>query len=206
MVFVVGGWIYSNLVSVPNEGRQLENTLNAAYNNTQIELGNCLDKSAQAAGVAEGLTRAQAEILTKAVTGRYRDANGNSTSADGALGRGAYFSAIQEAYPDLKDTGKAFQDVMVIVTSCRDAYNNQQKNLQVMIASYSNWKDVRTPADMWGKSGFPSNTLRAAPPGYDGEVLTGESALTRMRSVIVVKGAGKAYDTGVLDDQKPFGS
>jgi hypothetical protein len=201
VIVLVGIMVINSNLGIRRDGEKLQNMLNAQYSNTQIELGNCLDKSRTAAGVATALSKSQRDILTAAVTGRYQDAKtGASTASQGAAQQKAFVSAVVEAYPDLTMVSQTFNRVLEVVTGCRDVYNGTQQKLQVMIASFEDWKDDKGIMNWWGKSRFPSHGLEARDPGYGG-IAYGQAALDRMKSVIVVKDAGDAYRNGELKDQ-----
>ena len=202
LVIFLGAWLYHNMVTVENQGERLQNELEAEYRNTQAELSSCTEETRRAVNTAEALTDAQIEILEAAVTGRYQDDQGNSTSASGALGQGALFSAVLEAYPDLTPTGQTFQQVMAIITGCIGDFNDRQMALSNRIAAFENWRDSAGLVNFIGKGQFPTDDLEAT---IGDSTVNGQAALDRMRSLVLTGDAIASYEEGELQETDLFG-
>ena len=187
---------FSIKVHITNAGNTKEQDLNAQYNTNIGQLSNCITQIRETAGVAKGQTAAFDEIMLDAVKGRY------DQGSTAQVGQGALFSAIHEAYPDLTQLGKTFDNVMTVVRGCRQDYQDDQAKLQDMIAKFEQWRTGHFWVRHLG-GGFPNDNLIAQ---KGSEVLHGKDALDQMRVIVVVSDATNAYQTGELTPEDPFGT
>jgi hypothetical protein len=181
---------------VTNKGNVKQTALNAQYEKNINYLSDCIVRIREAAGITQGQTEALDQIITNAVKGRYEE--GSSAQ----VGGGQLFSAITEAYPDLSGLSASFDRVLTIATGCRFDYRDEQTSLQSRIADFDSWRLGSWVARTFGGE-YPTDNLIAR-KGDD--VLTGDQALVQMRNVVVVGDASKAYETGELKAEDPFGA
>jgi hypothetical protein len=188
LLFLIIWWSIGN--GVTNKGNRLEQGLNAQYKSNVGQLSNCLDKSQQAAGVAKGETAAFDKVITDAMLGRY----GATDSAN--VDSGKFFSAVHEAYPDLSQVGNTFNNVLDVVTGCREDYQHYQEKMASMVNNFNTWRTASWTSRHFAK-GFPNDNLQAGK-------FTGKDALTQMNVVVSVQAAQDAYNTGTLTSQNLF--
>lgn len=181
--------------SVRNEGRTQELALTRQFKDTQVRYGQFRTSVYDQLSIANAKRDAMDKILVDAVTGRY-DKKGGS----GAVDHQAVFSAIVEAYPDLKGLD-IYDKIIVQIQAGREAFAKDQEQLQDMIRSYNQWRTTGSllhPTFVdW--AGFPSNSLEAR---IGQKVYRGTEALDKMSQVIVGSDTHEIFDSGT---DKPLG-
>lgn len=182
--FTVLGLINSNR----NEGIRLESTINAQYQSNQNSLSTFITSFYETLGIADRKSEQLDRILTDAVTGRYGD--DGLQSPDGAL-----FSAITEAYPDLKGLD-TYDQIIDLIKSGRKEYQGKQDKLLDMIKEYDIWRTKGFIRNMFLENYFPSKYLVAR---VGGQEWTGKEALAKMRQIVVTKQATRAYETNEME-------
>lgn len=132
------------------------------------------------------------QILTDAVKGRYESSGGFSA-------KGAFFSAISEAYPDL--SGLAIYDKLsTYVAAGRTSYRDVQDKLLDMLRAYDLWQGTGFVRSMVVRAmGFPSERLEARLPG---KIARGKEARDQMYIIVLASEAAKAYETGKMEPLK----
>ena len=197
LVLLVSWFALSN--SVTNTGNKHEADLNAQYLDNQNYLSDCITKIRESASIVKGNTAAFDQIMTDAVKGRYDDPN---SSAQGAVGRGQLFSALSEQYPDLSGNTQLFDKMLTVAVGCRTDYRGKQSAMASKLQAYDTWRTGSWTARTFA-SGFPNDNLVAT---IGTEEYTGKDALKKMRQIILVSDAAKAYETGQLQPEDPFGT
>lgn len=201
IVVVVIGLItwFSVTNGVKNAGYQKEKDLNAQYNININTLSDCMVRIRESAGTVKAQTEAVNVVLENAVKGRY---DGELSSAQAKPGPNTLFSAMHEAYPDLSSVAGGYDKVLIVINGCRTDYRGMQDKMQKMISDYESWR-VGSWTTRTFASGFPSSELKAK---KGNAVLKGEEALAQMETVVAVKEATSAYDSGELKAEDPFGT
>lgn len=173
--------------SIRNEAVNREVALSAAYQQNQNHLSAFISEFYESVGIADRKSEQMNRILTDAVTGRYGD---DGFSADGAL-----FSAIAEAYPDLRGLD-AYDRVMDTIRAGRADFKNKQDGLLDQLRSYDSWRKqgiIRS----WALDHYaPSNNLVAR---VGNQRFTGDEALEKMYDIVLIRDATRAYETGEME-------
>ena len=197
--FVLGFAFYaiSTYTSIRNEGRRQELALTAEYKAVQVNYGQFRTSFYDQIGIAREKRDAMDKILVDAISGRY-DKPGSPQIDSGKL-----FSAVQEAYPDLKGLD-IYDKILTFVQQGREKFAQDQNHLQSMIQSYNEWRTTGSFLHpMFAGWLFPSNSLEAR---IGDKVYRGQEALDKMSSVIVGADTGAIFDSGVdkpLDPNAP---
>lgn len=196
LVFVMGiVGVISTYTNTRNDGRKQELALTQQWKGTQVRYGQFRTSIYDQLSIAREKRDALDKIIVDAVTGRY-----DKEGAAGAVDQGKLFSAISEAYPDLKGVD-IYDKIIVQIQAGRQAFAKDQEQLQDMIRSYNSWRTTGSflhPTIVeW--CGFPSNTLEAQ---VGGKVYHGQEALDKMSAVIVGSDTSQIFDSGV---DKPLG-
>ena len=173
---------------VTNSGNKQEAALSGQYDTNQAELSSCLQRIETAAGTTTQQTEAMTNALTAAVKGRYEGLQSN---------QGAMFSGMVEDYPELAPYDDAFARAFNVIDGCQQDYQSTQSKLRDMVREYDAWRTGSWTVRQFGDGEFPSNNLKA--DGY-----TGESALVKMRALVVTSEASEAYETGELEIEDPW--
>lgn len=181
--------------NIVNTGNTKEVALNAQYVDNQNYLSDCIVRIRESAGVAKGQRDALDEIITDAVKGRY------DQGSSAQVGQGALFSAITEAYPDLSALSGTFDKVLVVVNGCRTDYRGKQTQLLSMLKDFDTWRIGSWTVRTFGGSNFPDENLQAQ---IGKNITTGKEALIQMKTIVLVKDASGAYETGTLTPEDPF--
>lgn len=189
-VVVVGLSFYGYLNGLRSEGVRRETQLSAQYLSNQNYLSSYVSGFYEQLGVAGLKSDKMDQILLDAVKGRY-EKNG------GFAPNGAFFSAIVEAYPDVKGLN-VFDKIVDYVSAGREGYRATQDKLLDMLRSYDAWR-----GDGFVQSylvervlGVPSKRLEAR---IGDQTLIGPDARNKMYQIVLASDAKKAYETGVMD-------
>jgi hypothetical protein len=191
MVVSVGGLTcYGYANDLRNEGIQLETSLTAQYASNQNELSTYISTFYEQLGLANRKSAVMDTILTHAVQGRYGE--------NGFSAKGAFFSAVQEAYPDLTSNLAVYDKIMDHVSSGRQAFKGKQDQLLDRVRNYKNWLDQGfVQHSIIQFFGFPSDRLEAKVGGKT--LAAGRIALAQMENIIVTGSTVEAYTTGRQD-------
>lgn len=195
MVALVGVSLYEYTNSVRNEGIGHELSLSAQYQDNQNELSTFISNFREQMGISERKSEKIHDILVGAVKGRYESQNGNV-----GYGKGSpFFSAIMEAYPDLKGLDM-YDKVASLVSSGREAYKAKQSKLLDQLRAYDNWrKQGFVRSWLVNQLGFPSDNLEAR---IGTKVSRAKDARDQMYLIVLASDAKNAYETGTLEPLK----
>lgn len=184
------GLIYGKFNGLHNSGVGQEQSLSTQYQDNQNELSNTTLKIKETLGVASAKSDALDKVLTNAVVGRYHA----ESSATGAVdGNAKMFSAVVEAYPDLKGLD-TYDKVIDTINAGRDAYKNKQSKLLDMVRRYKTWQHTGLIDEkLISLAGFPSNDLTAR---VGTRVTHGQEALDQIETIILDADTQQAYTTG----------
>lgn len=198
VVALVAGLTFGVFIpqGVVSDGNRQEASLNAWFNDEVVALHTCTAKTARAAQVTNGNTKAVDDILKHAVAGRYGSGNN--------LDQGKLFSAMHEAYPDLSALNKTFQDAMAIMVGCQDDFAAAQNVVQAKVANFKSWRTGSWTVRTFGGDEFPNDNLEVNIAGMDR--LTGQQALNLMSRPIADADTANAIKTGEDESYKndPF--
>lgn len=185
-------YVYGNINGLRNEAVQQENALNAQYQSNQNYLSTYISGFYEQLGLADHKSDKINKILTDAVKGRYGD--------DGFSANGAFFSAITEAYPDVKGLD-IYDDIAEYVRGQRDGYRNIQDKLLDMLRSYDTWRQEGIFKSFIVKSllGVPSERLVAR---IGTETWKGKEAEEKMFQIVLASQAKDAYKSGTMEPLK----
>ncbi len=192
VLLAAGAVLFFYVDGVRNEGIAREKQLNAQYSDNQNELSNLISNFHEQIGIANLKSEKFDQILSDAVKGRYEGENGKMGYGQGT----PFFSAIMEAYPDLKGLD-IYDRVGSLVASLREAYKNKQTKLLDQLRGYDVWREkglVRSRVVGW--LGFPSQGLEAR---IGTKVLRGTEAREQMYLIVLTKSTREAYETGTMD-------
>jgi hypothetical protein len=187
---VLGFGIYavSTYTNLRNEGRRQELALTAEYKAVQVNYGQFRTSFYDQVGIAREKRDAMDKILVDAIGGRY-DKPGSPQIDSGKL-----FSAIQEAYPDLKGLD-IYDKILTFVQQGREKFAQDQQKLQRQIQAYNQWRTTGSFLHpVFAGWLFPSDSLEAR---IGDKVYRGQEALDKMSSVIVGADTGEIFDSGV---------
>jgi hypothetical protein len=185
----IGLWAAGVYTSVRNEGRTQEIHLTAVYKKVEIKYGQWRLGVTDQLGIAREKRDAMDKILVDAVSGRYNKAG--SPQVD----NGKFFSAITEAYPDLKGQLDVYDKIVAYVAEGRKIFAQDQIELQEAIAAFNTWKNTGSLLHpMFAGWLFPDDNLEA----YNGNKppLKGQAALEAMSRPIVGSDTGQIFDEG----------
>lgn len=163
--------------------------LNAQYQDNQNYLSSYISGFYEMAGIPQAQGDQLATILSEAVKGRYDE--------DGFGSGSPLFVAISEAYPDLSQLSVGWNKIQDYIQGGREGYRNVQSKLLDMLRDYDLWRQSGLIQSAFIRMmGYPDNTL-VARIGTD--VVYGQAALDRMRTIVLTQEAINAYQTGVMD-------
>lgn len=188
--------LYGFVNSTRNEGIGLETQLNAQYLANQNELSTFVSSFYEQVGVANLKSAKMDQILTDAVKGRYEGKDG------GGYGQGSspFFSAIVEAYPDVKSLD-IYDKIVSFIQSGRESYKNKQDKLLDQMRAYDTWrKSGLVRSQVVATLGFPSENLEAR---VGTNVVRGVAAREQMLLIVTTSDTKKAYETGTMEPLKP---
>ncbi len=179
--------LYGYVNNMRNEGIRMETTLNAQYLDNQNELSSFKSSFYEQVGVANLKSDKMDQIITDAVKGRYEGKMNPGTG-------GAMFSAITEAYPDLKGQLDLYDRIVDFVRSGREAYKQKQSKLIGQLQAYDTWRQEGLIKSMFLGHFFPSQALTAR---IGTSVTHGQAALDQMYVIVLTSDTKKAYETGI---------
>ncbi len=197
VVLALGVGIFLANNGVTDDGNKAEAGLNAQYLDNQNYLSDCITKIRETAKVTAKEAEVFEEVMVETIKGRY---DGQLSSASPAVGGGALFSAVVEAYPDLSGLNAAFERVYTVIVGCRSDYRGQQSKLLDMLRSYDAWRTGSLTVRLFGGE-YPSNNLEAR---IGNTVTRGADARDQMYRIVLVKEAIKAYESGEIVPEDPF--
>ncbi len=185
---VVGAFsLYGYVNNMRNEGIRMETTLNAQYLDNQNELSSFKSSFYEQVGVANLKSDKMDQIITDAVKGRYEGKMNPGTG-------GAMFSAITEAYPDLKGQLDLYDRIVDFVKAGREQYKQKQSKLIGQLQAYDYWRQEGLVKSMFLGNFFPSQALVAR---IGTTTTRGQAALDQMYVIVLTSDTKKAYETGI---------
>ena len=201
-VVVLGGLffgavsLYGYVNGVRNELVRQETALNAQYQDNQNELANYETSFYEQTGLANLKSEKMDKIISDAVKGRYEGKDGQAVERGQG---GAFFSAMVEAYPDLKGQLDVYDKVISFVSAGREAYKAKQSKQLDMIRAYESYRNTGIVRS-WAvaKAGYPS--LRAQ---IGEKVVRDEDALGQMELIDTTEATNTAYQTGKMKALTP---
>lgn len=207
VVLVVFGLWYNNQqtrIKTFANGYGQEKHLTVLANSVQIDLSNCLDKSAQTAGITQAEYNSLKGTLVSVAMARYQTAGGQPTTASAVAGTGKFFSAVFENNPTIDLSG--WKTLVSVVDGCRDDVAGDQKHLQIAVADFQTWTQGGGPifTHSW-RSSFPDNNLVVVDP-VTLQKMHGQDALSFLTRVISLSSASQAVHSGVMPEQTLFPS
>lgn len=192
LVLIVIGAVslFAGINSNQRQGVQLETALSAQYLDNQNELSSYVSTVDETLGVADRASAKADAIIADAVKGRY--VNGSNAKPVG----GSVFSAISEAYPNIKFTTALYAKVQDAIIAGRQGYKDKQSKLLDMLRNYDSWRNSGLFHSMLVKwAGIPSSNLRAQ---IGNDIVTGPSAEDRMYRIVLASQALNSYETGKM--------
>ena len=186
--------VYSYINGLRNQRVDFETRLPAQYLANQAYLSSFITGFYELIGIANVKSEKIDKILTDAVKGRYEQGGGYRTMES------ALFSAIREAYPDLSGLN-IFDKAADYVTANRVGYREDQTKLLDMLRAYDKWRASGIISSWVIKNilGTPTDNLVAS----IGDIkITGQAALDKMYTIVLVEGTAEAYKTGVMKPLK----
>lgn len=188
--------LYGYINGLRSEALQLETTLNAQYLDNQNELSTYVSSFYEQVGVANLKSEKMDQILLDAVKGRY-EKDGKTVG----YGEGTpFFSAIVEAYPDIRGLD-IYDKIVAFVSAGREAYKAKQSKLLDQLRVYDKWRQdgLVQSRVISGVVGCPTQMLEAR---IGTRVARGTEARDQMYLIILASDARKAYETGTMDPLK----
>jgi len=190
-LFAVGVSLYSYANEVRNELVRQETALNAQYPDNQNELANYEVSFYEQTGLANLKSEKMDKIISDAVKGRYEGVDGQPVEHGQG---GAFFSAMVEAYPDLRGQLDVYDKIASFVSAGREAYKAKQSKLLDMVRAYENYRQIGWVRHLFVDwIGYPS--LRAQ---IGTQVVRGPEALAQMELIVTTEATSQAYQTGQM--------
>ena len=191
-IAAVGFSLYGFFNSLNSQRVQYETSLTASYQKNQTELDTYHKKIKEAVGIANVKSDKLDQVLRNAVSGRYGDSN----AAGNRQGQGgAFFSAIVEAYPDIRGQLDLYDRIAERVFSGREAFKQKQNALLGEVQAYEVWMNDGLVQSIMIKRviGAPTDLLQAR---IGTKVLRGQAALDQIRLVVTSKGTNESFESG----------
>ena len=185
---------YGYVNGLRSTGITHETGLNAQYLDNQNELSSFKSSFYEQIGVANLKSDKIDKILEDAVKGRYE---GKMEPGTG----GSMFSAITEAYPDLKGQLDLYDRIVDFVRAGREAYKQKQSKLLDQLRAYDRWRQDGIVRSIVVKSllGIPSDALEAR---IGTSVTRGVAARDQMYMIVLTSDTKKAYEPGTDEPMK----
>ena len=191
-IAAVGFSLYGFFNSLNSQRVQYETSLTASYQKNQTELDTYVKQIKEAVGIANLKSDKLDQVLRNAVSGRYGDSNavGNRQGQGGA-----FFSAIVEAYPDIRGQLDLYDRIAERVFSGREAFKQKQNALLGEVQAYEVWMNDGLVQSIMIKRviGAPTDLLQAR---IGTKVLRGQAALDQIRLVVTSKGTNESFESG----------
>ena len=191
-IAAVGFSLYGFFNSLNSQRVQYETSLTASYQKNQTELDTYVKQIKEAVGIANLKSDKLDQVLRNAVSGRYGDSN----AAGNRQGQGgAFFSAIVEAYPDIRGQLDLYDRIAERVFSGREAFKQKQNALLGEVQAYEvSMNDGLVQSIMIKRViGAPTDLLQAR---IGTKVLRGQAALDQIRLVVTSKGTNESFESG----------
>ena len=193
-----GGWqLYNFANSLRSVIVDKETHLTQSYKTNQLELDSYVKKITESTGIANVKSDKLTQVLRDAVSGRYGDGKSEIGAKQGQ--GGSFFSAITEAYPDIKGQLDVYDRIVEQVFAGREAFKQAQTNLLGEVRSYKVFINDGLVQSLVIKHilGAPTDLL-VANTGK-GRNLTGKAALEQMELVVTSKRTNDSFDSGEED-------
>lgn len=188
-VIFLTAWGVSTYTEVRNDGNSLELTCTAQWKTMMAHYGQFRLGMSDKLNIAREKREAIGKILTDAVTGRY-----DKPGQDGTVNGQAVFSAVVEAYPDLKGLN-IFDELVKDIQAGREAFAKDQTVMADQVRSYNDWRKggswLHPTFVKW--AGFPSSNLEVR---VGDKVYRGSEALDKMSQPIIGKDAQEIFESG----------
>ena len=187
ILFVLtGAGLYGWVNGLRSTSVGYETGLNAQYLDNQNYLSAYISGFYEQLGVANLKSEKMDKILMDAVKGRYGE--------KGFSSQGAFFSAVAEAYPDIKGLN-IYDKIVDYVSAKREGYRAIQSKLLDVLRSYDYWRQdgiiQSWVVETW--LGVPTGRLEAR---LDGKVSRGKEAREQMYVIVLADQAADAYKSG----------
>lgn len=179
---------YSKVNSLRDQAVSYESQLTAQYLANQAYLSSFIGGFYEQVGIANLKSEKMDKILTDAVKGRY--------DKEGFSSKGAFFSALREAYPDISGLN-IYDKIVDYIQSKREGYRASQEKLLDMLRSFDTWRqsDIISSWIVRAILGVPSDRLEAR---IGENIIKGQAARDKMYQIVLVEGVDKAYETGKM--------
>lgn len=185
LVLLGGLGFYGYANSTRSDGMQMEQAMAAQYKVDQNELSTLVSKTYDLMDIANIKSAKMDSLLTHAIQGRY--------GKDGFKANGAFYAAVQEAYPQVDMSH--YDRIADAVASGREAFKNQQNKLADMVRSYKTWRIDGMVRSMVTTKYFPSEHLEVA---VGDQKFTGSAALAKIDQMVLDEAAVTSFQTGKL--------
>ena len=190
-LLVLAGYGYFN--GLNTDRVNMETTITAQYQSNQLELDTYHKKIKEAVGIANVKSDKLDQVLRNAVSGRYgvnKDEAGNRQGQGGA-----FFSAIVEAYPDIRGQLDLYDRIVDAVFAGREAFKQKQNLLLDRVRAYEVWMNDGLVQSIMIKKviGAPTDLLQAR---IGTKVTRGQDALDQIRLIVTSQATGQAFETG----------
>lgn len=182
--------------AVRAEGEDMQNKTTAKYQAVQTTLSTCLDKSLQAASVAQQERDSLRGVLTDVI--KERSNKGQTAIPSDA---GMVISVVAEQYPSISPD--LYKQLMTVVTGCRNEVNGTQLDLQAFAARFKSWTKAGSFVDGLIRESYPNDNLVAEGPNGQ---LKGKTALEFMAAPIITDEADAASKNKRMPQQQLFPS
>lgn len=180
--------VYAKFNGINNKSVDMQTALSAQYQDNQNYLSAYISGFYEQIGVADAKSEKFDQILEDAVKGRYE----NGPQGQG----GQMFSAMVEAYPDLKGLD-IYDKITTYVASQREGYRQQQSKLLDMLRNFDKYRSTGLINKQLIKlMGIPGDDLRAT---IGDDTVRGQAALDRMYRIVLTSDTKKAYETGEME-------
>ncbi len=187
----LGVYLFTTLDGIQRDGVDYETQLTSQYLANQSKLSAYVSGFYEQLQIADRKSDKIDKILLDAVKGRYDNPNSNAK-----VNGGQVFSAIVEAYPDLKGLD-IYDKLIVYVQAERENYHQMQTKLLDMLRGYNKWrKSGIIHSRMVSFMGFPSDNLEAR---VGRNVTRGLAAVDQMLQIVIDSKTYEAYQNGQLD-------
>ena len=192
--FAFGGLgLYGYFNSLNTDRVEQETTISAQYQSNQLELDTYHKTIKEAVGIANVKSTKLDQVLHDAVAGRYGDSKSEAGSRQGQ--GGAFFSAIVEAYPDIKGQLDLYDRILNAVFAGREAFKQKQNLLLDRVRSYKRWMNDGLVQSILIKKviGAPTELLQAR---VGKSVVHGPEALDKIETIVTSQSTSQSFESG----------